>query len=48
VHLRRSESVFWLTAIGEILDLWECHKQFMGWAQPRREVFIDDIIGLDI
>ena len=44
VHLNRSEAVFWLTAIGEMLDLWECHKQHMGWAQPKRELFIDDVV----
>ena len=29
---------------GLLLDLWECHKQYSGLAQPRREHFIDDII----
>ena len=27
-----------------LLDLWECHRQFMGWAKPQRELSIDDII----
>jgi len=48
VHLRRSEAAFWLTTIGEILDLWECHRQYMGWAKAKRELFIDDIISTDI
>jgi len=48
VHLRRSEAAFWLTPLGEILDLWTCHKQFMGWEKPKRELFIDDVIGIDI
>lgn len=34
----------WLMPIGLLLDLWECHKQFMGLAKPKREYCIDDII----
>lgn len=30
--------------LGYIMDLWECHKQFIGIAKPRREYFIDDVI----
>lgn len=30
--------------IGYLMDLWECHKQFIGIAKPRREYFIDDVI----
>ena len=29
---------------GLLLDLWECHRQYTGSAQPKRERFIDDII----
>ena len=29
---------------GLLLDLWECHKQFLGLARPKREMFIDDTI----
>lgn len=29
---------------GLLLDLVECYKQYHGFAKPRREVFIDDII----
>ena len=48
VHLRRSEAEFWLTPMGEILDLWECHRQFLGWSHPKRELTIDDIIDYDL
>jgi len=48
VHLNRSEAVFWLTPLGEILDLWECHLQFTGRAKAKRELTIDDIILSDI
>ena len=43
-HLNKSETEVWLTPIGYLLDLWECHKQFHGMAKPKREVFIDDVI----
>ena len=30
VQLRRTEEETWLMSIGYLLDLWECHKQFLG------------------
>ena len=30
--------------IGYLMDVFECHKQFIGIAKPKREYFIDDII----
>lgn len=48
VHLNRSAEETWLLPIGELLDLWECHKQFIGLAKPKRELYIDDIIPLGI
>jgi hypothetical protein len=33
-----------LMPIGELLDLWECHKQFLGIAKPYVEKTLDDII----
>ena len=44
VHLNRTEEEVWLTPLGFLLDLWECHKQFNGWAKAKREVFIDEIL----
>ncbi len=29
VHLNRTEEETWLTPIGLLMDLWECHKQFL-------------------
>jgi hypothetical protein len=43
-HLHRSETEVWLTPIGHLLDLWECHRQFHGMAKPKREANIEDII----
>jgi len=30
--------------IGDLLDQWEIHKQFIGMAKPKREYFIEDVI----
>lgn len=37
-----------LLPFGLLLDLWECHKQFLGLAKPKRELTIDDIIPYGI
>jgi hypothetical protein len=44
VHLNRSEEEVWLTPIGLLMDLWECHRQFLRMATPIRELGIDEII----
>ncbi|MDD5517710.1 MAG: hypothetical protein PHS58_09870, partial [Bacteroidales bacterium] len=44
VHLNRSEEETWLTPIGQLLDLWECHRQFLGMTKPKHEQFIEDVI----
>jgi hypothetical protein len=48
VHLNRSEDEAWLTPIGLLMDLWECHRQFLGTSKPKRELFIEDIIPANI
>ena len=35
---------FWLMPIGLFLDLWTCHKQFLGIEKVAREQSIDDVI----
>ena len=42
MHMRAEE--FWLMPIGLFLDLWTCHKQFLGLEKPTREQTIDDVI----
>ena len=37
-----------LLPFGLLLDLWECHKQFLGMARPKRELNIDDVIPYGI
>ena len=34
---------------GLLLDLWTCHKQFLGMEKPQVEYYIDSVIpqGLD-
>jgi len=43
-QLNLPQDEFWLMPFGLLLDLWECHKQYNGLAQPKREHFIDEII----
>lgn len=42
--LNRPEREVWLMPIGELLDQWECYKQFNGISKVRRESTIDDVI----
>lgn len=43
VQLGMSAEDFWLCPLGLFLDLWECHKQYVGIAKPLVERFIDDV-----
>jgi hypothetical protein len=40
----RSLREVWLLPIGYLMDLWECHKQFIGISKPRKEYTIDDVV----
>ncbi len=33
---------------GLLLDLWTCHKQFLGIEKPHVEHFIDEVIPMGI
>lgn len=39
---------FWLMPIGLFLDLWTCHKQWLGLETAYKQWNIDEIIPLDI
>jgi hypothetical protein len=39
-----SENEFWLMPIGLFLDLWACHKQWLGLEKPMRTQNIDSVI----
>lgn len=30
--------------IGDLLDQWEIHKQFLGLSKTKRQYFIEDVI----
>lgn len=42
-----SAEEFWLMPIGLFMDLWTCHKQFLGLEKAQKHLTIDDIIPLD-
>ncbi|MDD4688322.1 MAG: hypothetical protein PHE51_01060 [Eubacteriales bacterium] len=44
VHLRMEADVFWLTPIGLFLDLWTCHRQYLGIEKSYHEMSIDDVV----
>ena len=44
VQMNMSADTFWTTPLGLFLDLWTCHKQFMGIEKPYKAVSIDDVI----
>jgi len=46
VQMHMSNEQFWLMPLGLFLDLWACHKQFLGIEKPYKEVFIDDVIPI--
>ena len=46
--MRMAADDFWLTPLGLFMDLWACHKQWLGLEKPVREQTIDDIIGAGI
>ena len=46
LHLASEE--VWLMPFGFLLDLLECHKQFMGIAKPKREMYIDEVVPVGI
>ena len=39
-----SADEFWLMPIGLFLDLWCCHRQWLGVEKPRKHWTIDDVI----
>jgi hypothetical protein len=39
-----SAECFWFSPLGLFIDLFECHKQFLGIAKPKTEADINEII----
>ena len=46
-HLSLRMDEVWLMPFGLLMDLWECHRQFLGIAKPKRELTIDDVIPME-
>jgi len=42
-HLSLRMDEVWLMPFGLLMDLWECHRQFLGLAKPKQELTIDDV-----
>nr|DAH29095.1 MAG TPA: hypothetical protein [Caudoviricetes sp.] len=47
-QLHLSSEEVWLMPFGFLMDLWECHKQFMGISKPKREADIDEVVPMGI
>lgn len=43
-HLNLTQDEVWLMPFEFLLDLWECHRQYNGIANPKREITIDEVI----
>ena len=44
VQMRLSADDFWTMPFGLFMDLWACHKQFLGIEKVKREMSIDDVV----
>jgi hypothetical protein len=48
VQMGLSEDRFWLMPMGLFLDLWACHKQWLGLENAQHTVSIDDVLPLNL
>jgi len=39
---------FWLTPMGLFLDLWTCHRQWLGLEKPFIEHSVDEVIPVGL
>jgi hypothetical protein len=46
VQMGLSDDEFWLMPFGLFMDLWACHKQWLGLEKAKREVTIDEVIPI--
>jgi len=44
--MHMSDEQFWLMPLGLFLDIWACHKQFLGIEKPYKALSVDDVIPL--
>ena len=47
VQMHMADDDFWLMPLGLFLDLWACHKQFLGIEKNYTEYSVDDVIPFD-
>ena len=48
VQMGMSQDEFWGMPLSLFLDLWTCHKQFLGWEKPKVIANIDSVIPYGI
>ena len=46
--MNMSDEKFWTMPLGLFLDLWTCHKQFIGMEKPYKEMSIDEAIPMGL
>ena len=46
VQMGFSDEKFWTMPLGLFMNLWACHKQWLGLERVRREMTIDDVVPL--
>ena len=46
VQMHMGDEQFWTMPLGLFLDLWACHKQFLGLEKSFIEQTIDDVIPI--
>ncbi len=44
VQMGFPDEKFWTMPFGLFMDLWACHKQWLGLEKAAREISIDEII----
>lgn len=48
VQMGMDSEAFWLMPMGRFMDLWACHKQYLGLEEPYKEITVDDVIPVDL
>ncbi len=46
VQMGFSDEKFWTMPFGLFMDLWACHKQWLGLEKAYRKQTIDDVVPL--
>ncbi|GHU66126.1 hypothetical protein FACS1894184_03350 [Clostridia bacterium] len=46
IQMGMTPETFWFMPIGLFLDLWACHRQWLGLDKVKRALSIDEIIPI--